>query len=53
MPACLLADAAAAAASPRAPLNYRSAKRIADAWTEKFWEKGRTAPAHAMERSFG
>jgi hypothetical protein len=32
---------------------FACCKRIADAWTERFWEKGRTAAPNSMERTFG
>lgn len=32
---------------------FACAKRVCDAWTERFWESGRTAAPRSMERSFG
>jgi vesicle-associated membrane protein 72 len=34
-------------------LPFACAKRVQDAWTERFWEKGRTAAANGMDKSFG
>jgi len=32
---------------------FACCKRIQDAWTERYWEKGRSAAAYGMEKTFG